>query len=58
MLTIPTAGDLWFQSQRRAWSQIASKASVKTFAYLFTDPAPPTFPPYFGGEFNLTLLDT
>ncbi|KAJ7912062.1 esterase 1, partial [Mycena leptocephala] len=41
-------GDLWFQSQRRAWSQVASQAGVKTFAYLFTDPAPPAFPPYFG----------
>ncbi|KAJ7908703.1 esterase 1 [Mycena leptocephala] len=51
-------GDLWFQSQRRAWSQVASQAGVKTFAYLFTDPAPPAFPPYFGGEFNTTLLDT
>jgi hypothetical protein len=58
MLTIPPAGDLWFQSQRRAWSQVASQAGVKTFAYLFTDPAPPAFPPYFGGEFNTTLLDT
>ncbi|KAJ7912074.1 extracellular triacylglycerol lipase precursor [Mycena leptocephala] len=41
-------GDLWFQSQRRTWSQVASKAGVKMFAYLFTDPAPPAFLPYFG----------
>ncbi|KAJ7265065.1 hypothetical protein C8J57DRAFT_1511627 [Mycena rebaudengoi] len=29
MLTIPAAEDLWFQSQRRAWSQRASQAASK-----------------------------
>ncbi|THU99545.1 esterase 1 [Dendrothele bispora CBS 962.96] len=31
-------GDLSFQSQRRLLSQTVSKAGVKTFAYLFTQP--------------------
>ncbi|KAF4608114.1 hypothetical protein EYR40_000458 [Pleurotus pulmonarius] len=31
-------GDLSFQSQRRSWIQTLSKAGVKTFGYLFTDP--------------------
>ncbi|KAF8152915.1 extracellular triacylglycerol lipase precursor [Crassisporium funariophilum] len=33
-------GDLSFQSQRRSWIQTASRAGVKTFAYLFTQPQP------------------
>ncbi|KIM41288.1 hypothetical protein M413DRAFT_445322 [Hebeloma cylindrosporum] len=33
-------GDLSFQSQRRSWIQTASRAGVKTFGYLFTQPQP------------------
>ncbi|KAF8056297.1 extracellular triacylglycerol lipase precursor [Lyophyllum atratum] len=35
-------GDLSFQSQRRSWSQTFSRAGVKTFGYLFTEPQPAT----------------
>lgn len=41
-------GDLMLQSQRRAWIQAADKFGVKTFGYLFTDPAPPIAPPTLG----------
>ncbi|KAJ7463191.1 extracellular triacylglycerol lipase precursor [Mycena latifolia] len=34
-------GDIMIQSPRRAWIQAASQFGVKTFGYLFTDPAPP-----------------
>ncbi|KAF4613207.1 hypothetical protein D9613_010914 [Agrocybe pediades] len=33
-------GDLSFVSQRRSWIQTASRAGVKTFGYLFTQPQP------------------
>lgn len=33
-------GDLSFQAPRRQWIQTASKAGVKTFGYLFTQPQP------------------
>ncbi|RDB17172.1 Lipase 2 [Hypsizygus marmoreus] len=33
-------GDINFQAQRRFWMQTASKAGVKTFGYLFTEPQP------------------
>ncbi|KAJ7652949.1 extracellular triacylglycerol lipase precursor [Mycena rosella] len=48
-------GDLMFQSQRRAWIQAASKFGVKTFGYLFTDPAPPIVIPTLGNR--LASLD-
>ncbi|OBZ71124.1 Lipase 2 [Grifola frondosa] len=31
-------GDVYFQAPRRAWSHKMSKAGVKSFSYLFTDP--------------------
>jgi carboxylesterase type B len=37
-------GDISFQSQRRFWIQTASKAGVKTFGYLFTQPQPSVSP--------------
>jgi len=37
-------GDLSFQSQRRSWIQAASRAGVKTFGYLFTQPQPKSDP--------------
>jgi len=37
-------GDLDFQSQRRSWIQAASRAGVKTFGYLFTQPQPTNDP--------------
>ncbi|KDR76954.1 hypothetical protein GALMADRAFT_420780 [Galerina marginata CBS 339.88] len=37
-------GDLSFQSQRRSWIQTASRAGVKTFGYLFTQPQPGSNP--------------
>ncbi|PPQ65131.1 hypothetical protein CVT24_003221 [Panaeolus cyanescens] len=37
-------GDLSFQSQRRSWIQTASRAGVKTFGYLFTQPQPDSDP--------------
>ncbi|KAF9045371.1 esterase 1 [Panaeolus papilionaceus] len=40
-------GDLSFQSQRRSWIQTASRAGVKTFGYLFTQPQP-DLPPAVG----------
>ncbi|KAF7358222.1 Carboxylic ester hydrolase [Mycena venus] len=40
-------GDSDFQSQRRLWIETASKAGVKTFGYLFTEPQP-TSPPVLG----------
>ncbi|KAF5353626.1 hypothetical protein D9757_012454 [Collybiopsis confluens] len=40
-------GDVSFQSQRRLWIQTASKAGVKTFGYLFTQPQPEN-PPFLG----------
>ncbi|KAJ7127849.1 esterase 1 [Mycena epipterygia] len=40
-------GDLITQSQRRSWNQAASKFGVKTFGYLFNDPAPPLASPPF-----------
>ncbi|KAJ7754206.1 Alpha/Beta hydrolase protein [Mycena maculata] len=45
-------GDMWFQSQRRAWSQLASKAGVKNYAYLFTDAAPSSLFPPVDGDFG------
>lgn len=45
--TAAIGGDISFQSQRRYWSQQASKYGVKTYAYLFTQPQP-TNPPAFG----------
>ncbi|KAF8726489.1 hypothetical protein AX14_007832 [Amanita brunnescens Koide BX004] len=41
------AGDLSFQSQRRSWMQTASRAGVRTFGYLFTEPQP-GYPPALG----------
>ncbi|GLB39569.1 putative type-B carboxylesterase lipase family protein [Lyophyllum shimeji] len=38
--TAALQGDLSFQSQRRSWSQVHSRAGVKTFGYLFTEPQP------------------
>ncbi|TFK31314.1 esterase 1 [Crucibulum laeve] len=38
--TAALEGDLSFDSQRRLWIQTASKAGVKTFGYLFTQPQP------------------
>ncbi|KAI0351392.1 esterase 1 [Trametes cingulata] len=32
------AGDIWFHSVRRLWSQAASARGVKTYAYHFVDP--------------------
>ena len=32
--------DMQFQSQRRAWTQVASNAGVKVFGYIFADPQP------------------
>ncbi|KAF8643411.1 hypothetical protein AX16_009041 [Volvariella volvacea WC 439] len=40
-------GDLSFTSQRRFWSQEASKAGVKSWAYLLTEPKP-QLPPFLG----------
>ncbi|KAJ3838824.1 esterase 1 [Lentinula raphanica] len=40
-------GDLAFQAPRRLWIEAASKAGVKTFAYLFTQPQP-TNPVFLG----------
>ncbi|KAJ7286289.1 extracellular triacylglycerol lipase precursor [Mycena rebaudengoi] len=41
------AGDLMFDSQRRAWLQAASKVGVKSYGYLFSDPSPPRAPPAY-----------
>ncbi|KAG6809174.1 hypothetical protein H0H92_001307 [Tricholoma furcatifolium] len=38
--TAALEGDLSFQAQRRNFNQVASRAGVKTFGYLFTDPQP------------------
>ncbi|KAJ6514750.1 extracellular triacylglycerol lipase precursor [Mycena vulgaris] len=43
-------GDLMFQAQRRAWMHAAAKFGVKTFGYLFSDPAPPIVIPMLGGK--------
>ncbi|PFH50825.1 hypothetical protein AMATHDRAFT_60267 [Amanita thiersii Skay4041] len=40
-------GDVSFLSQRRFWSEAGSRAGVKNFAYLFTEPDP-TAPPEVG----------
>ncbi|KAF8909723.1 esterase 1 [Gymnopilus junonius] len=37
-------GDTAFQAQRRSWSRTATKAGVKTFGYLFTQPQPGSNP--------------
>ncbi|KAJ7127858.1 Alpha/Beta hydrolase protein [Mycena epipterygia] len=50
------SGDLIVQSQRRSWSQAASKFGLKTFAYLFNGPAPPLVSPTFIG--NITVPTT
>jgi len=47
-------GDLSFQSQRRSWIQTASRAGVKTFGYLFTQPQPNSNPA-IGGMTHLTF---
>ncbi|OBZ67058.1 Lipase 1 [Grifola frondosa] len=39
-------GDWNFQALRRLWSQTASRAGVKTFGYLFTDPQAPNEDPF------------
>lgn len=41
---INSEGDLSFQAPRRQWIQTASKAGVKTFGYLFTQPQPSNAP--------------
>lgn len=33
-------GDIGYQAQRRSWIQTASRAGVKAFGYLFTQPQP------------------
>ncbi|KAG5721145.1 Lipase 2, partial [Termitomyces sp. T112] len=33
-------GDLSFQSQRRNFNEVAAKAGLKTYGYLFTEPQP------------------
>jgi len=48
-------GDLSFQSQRRSWIQAASRAGVKTFGYLFTQPQP-NDDPSIGGSPNLLCI--
>ncbi|KAJ7507021.1 esterase 1 [Mycena galericulata] len=40
-------GDLFFQSQRRIWTETAANAGVPAYNYLFTQ-AQPTFPPALG----------
>ena len=46
-------GGTWFQAQRRAWSQAASKAGVTNFGYLFTQPQPA---PNLGGKNKRSYL--
>ncbi|THV00778.1 esterase 1 [Dendrothele bispora CBS 962.96] len=47
-------GDLSFESQRRLLSQTVSKAGVKTYAYLFTQPQP-NIDPSLGGKHSSEL---
>jgi hypothetical protein len=54
-------GDMYFQSQRRLWSQTASGSGVKTFGYLFNDPGaryliPELVPGYVPGSLGGELL--
>ncbi|KAG6886965.1 hypothetical protein C0992_001421, partial [Termitomyces sp. T32_za158] len=37
-------GDLAFQAQRRNFNQVAAKAGLKTYGYLFTEPQPDSGP--------------
>ena len=48
-------GDTWFQAQRRAWSQAASKAGVTNFGYLFTQPQPTSPAQSLGGKSSSRL---
>ncbi|ETW83899.1 Esterase/lipase/thioesterase [Heterobasidion irregulare TC 32-1] len=40
-------GDLWFQAQRRFWTQTASANGTRVYGYLFTEPQPHN-QPYLG----------
>ncbi|KJA23957.1 hypothetical protein HYPSUDRAFT_1079387 [Hypholoma sublateritium FD-334 SS-4] len=48
-------GDLSFHSQRRTWIQTASRAGVKVFGYLFTQPQPEN-PPFLGVDHGSEVL--
>ncbi|KAG6895916.1 hypothetical protein C0992_011608, partial [Termitomyces sp. T32_za158] len=37
-------GDVAFQAQRRNFNQVAAKAGLKTYGYLFTEPQPDSGP--------------
>lgn len=54
------AGDIGFHSQRRLFQQIAARAGVKTWGYLFTQPQPTAVVPAFlgGKQSFLHLLNS
>ena len=55
LLLLLIVGDTWFQAQRRAWSQAASKAGVTNFGYLFTQPQPTSPAQSLGGKSSSRL---